>query len=603
MSNTELIITMLQCEWGQKIASSIFNKAKNIYKDLTEKEKIQWGTAFDSYLKKTFESYSKTKTLLYRDTPVDIYQFYECIFLEKNIHSQIDTSNINNILNEGNKIFITGTGGIGKTIMLKHFYLDTIKNTNLIPVLIELRKINGNDIDTFNLKKYIIDNLKKSDLKLEDKYFEYTFEEGYYIFLFDGYDEIEEKFKTLIAKEIQDFTFLYDKNYFIISSRPSNELISWNDFLELKSLYLRIEQAISLINKLNYDEKVKTKFSKALKNGLFKKYDTFASIPLLLIIMLLTFEANASIPNKLNEFYEQAFSVLFHRHDATKGMYSRDIRSKLGYEDFKKAFSYFCFRTYFESKYDFTYSEIVYYIQEINDRNLEISKIESKKFLYDLINSICVILEDGLDYRFIHRSFQEYFAAIYIRGLNDKAQKTFFSQYFLNNRKNNRNFYQILYEIQKERFLMNLLQPFIQIVEKIQKKKMEEKDCSDKKALFDIFFPNFAIVLRKDCINSITKRGIDMFNTLEDFDFLIDSQFKTTIFFHLYPNLKEKYQNNLPKKLALDDPTYGKKLWEVLEENCIGKLYNDWNNLKNLCEKYCTINKNTSNFNELLKQL
>ncbi|WP_289102025.1 hypothetical protein [uncultured Fusobacterium sp.] len=471
MSNTELIITMLQCEWGQKIASSIFNKAKNIYKDLTEKEKIQWGTAFDSYLKKTFESYSKTKTLLYRDTPVDIYQFYECIFLEKNIHSQIDTSNINNILNEGNKIFITGTGGIGKTIMLKHFYLDTIKNTNLIPVLIELRKINGNDIDTFNLKKYIIDNLKKSDLKLEDKYFEYTFEEGYYIFLFDGYDEIEEKFKTLIAKEIQGFTFLYDKNYFIISSRPSNELISWNDFLELKSLYLRIEQAISLINKLNYDEKVKTKFSKALKNGLFKKYDTFASIPLLLIIMLLTFEANASIPNKLNEFYEQAFSVLFHRHDATKGMYSRDIRSKLGYEDFKKAFSYFCFRTYFESKYDFTYSEIIHYIQEINGKNLEIPKIKNKDFLYDLMNSVCVILEEGLEYKFIHRSFQEYFAAIYIRGLSDKMQKIFFSQYFFSTLKNNENLYQILFEIQKERFIINILQPFIQIVEKKQKEE------------------------------------------------------------------------------------------------------------------------------------
>lgn len=34
----------------------------------------------------------------------------------------IDTSNVNNILDIGNKIIITGTGGIGKSMLMKHFF-------------------------------------------------------------------------------------------------------------------------------------------------------------------------------------------------------------------------------------------------------------------------------------------------------------------------------------------------------------------------------------------------------------------------------------------------------------------------------------------------
>ena len=426
---SELILKTFENPWVQGIVNKIFTKGKEFLNDLNEKEKIQWGIAFEKYLKKTNESFSKTKTLLYRDTPVDIYDFYECISLLKAGETHIDTQEINNILNEGHKILITGLGGVGKTILMKHLFLNTIKTTNLIPVLIELRRINGKTVSDFDLKKYIIDTLKDYNLNLSEKYYDYTFDEGYYVFLFDGYDEVEDKLKITLKAEISKFSLKYNKNYFIISSRPSSEFISWENFLELKSLHLNKEQAISMIKKLKYDTKVKESFCKDLENGLFENYHTFASIPLLLIIMLLTYEATATIPNKLNEFYEQAFSVLFNKHDATKGLYTREIRSKLGYESFKKAFSYFCFRTYFESKYSFSHSEISFFITKINDKKLEIPEIKSRDFLYDLMYSVCMILEDGLEYKFIHRSFQEYFAAIYIRNLSDEKQKNFFKSF------------------------------------------------------------------------------------------------------------------------------------------------------------------------------
>ena len=58
------------------------------------------------------------------------------------------------------------------------------------------------------------------------------------------------------------------------------------------------------------------------------------------------------------------------------------------------------------------------------DKNV-ILTIQSEKvddFKEDLTSSVCMLVKDGLNYRFIHRSFQEYFAAWYTCKLTDKDQ-------------------------------------------------------------------------------------------------------------------------------------------------------------------------------------
>ena len=65
------------------------------------------------------------------------------------------------------------------------------------------------------------------------------------------------------------------------------------------------------IKKLEFDEVVKDTFYKELDRTLYDKYESFASNPLLLNIMLLTFQKHASIPERLNDFYDEAFVTLF----------------------------------------------------------------------------------------------------------------------------------------------------------------------------------------------------------------------------------------------------------------------------------------------------
>ena len=403
-----------------EVIKSGWQRVKKFFKDLDAKDSIYYGNAYSDYLQNTYERNSKIKTLIYRRVPKDLYSFYECVGVQYK-NTIIDTSNVTNLLKSSNKLIITGTGGIGKSILLKHLFLNTIENTEYIPVLIELRKFNNIEPKDISLYNAIYQNLSDNGFKLEDEYYSYSLSEGGYVILLDGFDEVNREKVGKVSEEIKNFTGKYNDNRFVISSRPSDNFIGWNDFHEATACQLTKEQALSLIRKTEFDETVKNTFYNALDNELFEKYNSFASNPLLLTIMLLTFNNHASIPEKLNDFYEEAFATLFNMHDATKDCYVRDIRSSLGCEDFKMIFAYICFKSYFKGDFEFSEARLRDYIQQakekFNDRFFSVDDFQE-----DLTLSVCMLVKDGLNYRFTHRSFQEYFAAWYTCKLTDDVQ-------------------------------------------------------------------------------------------------------------------------------------------------------------------------------------
>ena len=96
-----------------------WEKVRKFFVDADAKDSIDYGDAYEEYLRNTRSKYSKIKTLIYRRVPKDLYSFYECIGVLCNRHT-IDTGNVNNLLEVGNRIIITGTGGIGKSTLFKH---------------------------------------------------------------------------------------------------------------------------------------------------------------------------------------------------------------------------------------------------------------------------------------------------------------------------------------------------------------------------------------------------------------------------------------------------------------------------------------------------
>lgn len=387
-----------------------WEKIKTYFKDLDASADIEYRTAYEDYLKNTKDKYGKIKTIIYRRERKDLYSFYEATGISY-AGQTLSSSDINNLLEIDSKILVTGAGGIGKSILFKHLFLNSMEVTNFIPVFIELRSLNTLENKELNISNLIFKTLVSNGFRLERKYFDDSLEQGAYIIFLDGFDEIHHDKKSYITKEIKVFCEMYASNQVFVSSRPSTEFIGWSDFSEFESLPLTKEQALSLINKIDFDETAKSIFSEELDKKLYKKYKSFASNPLLLTIMLLTFQKHASIPERLNDFYEEAFVTLFNVHDATKDSFVRDIRSGLSCEDFKLVFSYICFKSYFKGEYEFSETRLHELINSAKEKFKDKFSFNVDDFQEDLVHSVCMLVKEGLEYRFSHRSFQEYFSA------------------------------------------------------------------------------------------------------------------------------------------------------------------------------------------------
>ncbi len=443
---------------AKNAAGNIIKKLTKVYKDIVNKEQVDYGLAFEKYLLDAESHISMAKTILYGQVPHHLYSFFECMNV-CNRKKFIDTKNVNNLLNTGHKIIITGTGGIGKSMLMKHFFLDAIKNTVYIPILVELRGLNEYLLEDIYIENYIYNTLKIFGFKLEEEYYKYSLETGCYLILFDGYDEVKNSNSQKVTQEIIDFSNKYSDNYIVVSSRPLEEFVGWSDFEEYSTVKLDKTQALSLISKLDYDKELKDKFYKQLDEVLYDKYSSFASNPLLLTIMLMTFEERISIPDSKTDFYEQAFSILFHKHDAMKkGKYKREKSSNLGFEDFKRVFSYFCFRSFFKNQYEFTEKGVLENISRAKEKVCPFVNFRESDYLDDMTKAVCVLVHEGLNYRFSHRSFQEYFAAVYTTQLSDEEQKQFISSWLKSNSERmTTDFLDILYELQPDRFMKNIL--------------------------------------------------------------------------------------------------------------------------------------------------
>ena len=209
---------------------------------------------------------------------------------------------------------------------------------------------------------------------------------------------------------------------FVVSSRPTTQFLSYKRFTVFEIDEFTKEQSLELVDKLDfYDVEAKAKFRDDLDKRLFKSHKQFASNPLLLTIMLMTYSSIGDIPGKMHIFYAKAFETMARLHDATKGAYKRPLHTGLEPEAFAKYFAEFCARTYRAEELEFTVKTFSEYMEKVIQHRGEELKCSTRDFLLDLKDNLCIMYEEGEKYYFVHRSFQEYFAAVFFsEQMNDK---------------------------------------------------------------------------------------------------------------------------------------------------------------------------------------
>lgn len=406
------------------------------------------------------------KTILHRTNPVKLKDIYEPLFLENAEGLEAyETQSVKQLFSSTKFLTIIGEAGSGKSTLIKYLFLNTIEEKFGFPILIELRYLNEY---TGSLRDYVITEIFKlyeiGKNELIINRFLYT---GNLIFFFDGYDEIKYDKKEEIVKDIDTFIKMYNRNKYIITSRPHANIELLPLFTNFTVKPLSKKGINSMIDrqglKKDFAEKIKTTIS----NDENVNYVNFLYNPLLLSMFILTFQSYSQIPDRKSTFYRQVFEALFSRHDSESKLgFVRDKKCGLNKDGFLDILKPFSFISYFDNKIIF---EKEYFESKVNIiKTKKEIELDNEYFLYDLLVSIALLIKDGLYYTFPHRSIQEYFAASFIKNLpsaqKDIAYQKAIKFFLYNNKVNYKNFYEICLEIDSNAFKKKMILPFLRDV-------------------------------------------------------------------------------------------------------------------------------------------
>lgn len=417
----EKIVTQVLTE----LAKAAFKGAGATIKNQIDKLISAYNKDFSAYLRSTLLRCSRVKTILNRDHPVSLLDIYVTTRLRCK-DKEIDDTTMLEAIPAIKNIVVVGTAGSGKSMLMRYLYIClSEKSHGRIPLFIELRHMNA--LQLKDLVAFMYYSIATPGATLTQEQLDSGLKAGLFSIIFDGFDEIDFDLRSDIERQLLTLQVKYPENIYIVSSRPDDRFESWESFYIYRMNPMKQKEIVSLIKKLDYDKDTKNKFIKTLQDGLYNRHESFLSNPLLAIMMLITFEQFAHIPDKIHIFYEQAFDALFFKHDASKqGGYRRKSYSSLPIDDFKKCFSCFCILTYAKEKFLFTDSEAREYILKAFEYEKRTAPVES--FVKDLLESVCMLQRDGLFLTFSHRSFQEYFSAHFITKASGPAVHSLLNQ-------------------------------------------------------------------------------------------------------------------------------------------------------------------------------
>jgi len=412
-----------------------------------------FGKGVEEYLQTQHQKYAFTKTFLYRETPVDFYTIFFPVSIKKANHN-VNTDEIFKLIQNTTFLAIIGTAGSGKTMLMKHIFLNSFQEAYKIPIVIELRNLNTYEEE---FSDYIFKMILKNKISPSDGIMKRMLEEGKFIFLLDGYDEIYSDKKQKITDEIDFFIDGYSKNNFVLSSRPGANIESMPRFACYSVNPLSDTEIIRFIEKqLQYheDPEVLLKIKSVVSEN--KEYRNFLQNPLLLSMFILTYQDHPELPKTKSLFYYNVFDTLYARHDTLtkKGGFQHEKKTGLKKEDFLEFLKFFSLQSFFEGFFTFDKQ----YFEKIADKIKKYLKLDfsSDDLLYDLTVSISILIQDGIYYTFPHRSLQEYFAALCIANEGAEFKRKVYEEKFTAQlslaRGGNDNFWNMCVELDGDNF-------------------------------------------------------------------------------------------------------------------------------------------------------
>lgn len=445
---------------GKILTKPAIQAATPLFKKFSDSVSHWYNDGFLDYFAKSLKKYKEIKTLLHRQ-PTNFYDIYYPAKLQHK-NDIYNTDDISGLFNISNNITIIGDAGSGKSTLIRHLFISSLCQKFKAPIFIALRDLNE---ENSNLENFIRSNILKNKLAPSDDFLNSLLEDGDFIFFLDGYDEIKSSLKHDVTQKIENFIDKYQKNFFVLTSRPYSNIEFFKDFVNYQICDLSKKDIDAFIKQQIKESILAKRIVESLKENQHEYINTFLKNPLLLTLYIMSYSKNSSIPSNKYVFYRRVFDVLFTEHDtATKIGFEREIKTKLNQEQLENILQIFSFLTFFDTHFDFDKQYIFSKLNIIKEKNKSIT-FSNNDFLDDMKLAIGLWIEDSGIYSFSHRSMQEYFTAVYITNLEKienkiSIYKKIISLHTLDNIDLN-NFLSLCYEMDKIFFIKHYLIPVL----------------------------------------------------------------------------------------------------------------------------------------------
>lgn len=417
---------------------------------------------FEHYLKSAYERHSVVNTLVLRNSKCRLKDIYVPLTIIEENNSEeravIDGYPIE-LMKRHPKMMICDTAGMGKTTLMKRLFLSAIDDVLTIPIIVELRRIEKGST-LLDIVYGQIDSLSEA---FDHQLLLRLIQQGGFAFFFDGYDEVANEQKSTVTEDIKSLVSKAPNNTYIITSRPEVGLKTFGDFSVFTIQQLKEEEVADLLRKYDNNGEVSDILIKKLNNISYSNVKDFLRTPLLASLLFTAFDYKQKVPIRKDEFYQQVFDAYFESHDLTKdGGFVRQKKSGLNMSEFKKVLRYLgfkCLKRQFKT--EFSKAELISLLDEVQNEYSG-QRFVSEDFIKDILTAVPLFVKDGNYYRWIHKSMQEYFAAMFIHEDARNNQQTilvkmlesrWMSQYI--------NLFDIYYDIDYEGFRDSVLDKIV----------------------------------------------------------------------------------------------------------------------------------------------
>lgn len=346
------------------------------------------------------------------EKPVDLHDFfYTPSITTKNGISKIQT--LDDISTE-HSILIEATVGQGKSILMRYLALQEPKQSNRVPIFLELKNISKDK----NLEYLIKEKIEAWTNNITDEQIKYLLQSGKISLFLDAFDEISKDYVTDTLSTIENFANNYSNLKLIVSSRPEHD-IKFSSFFEAIQVnpYDSDDQK-NLIHILVDDPDARVTLINSIESST-PEIQQLLTTPLMIGLYVKKFNTDFSPPENITSFYRNIFEVVASTHDRTKGGFIRKSYSGLTQDKLEKVFERFCFECYKIDQTSFDRNEIIIILDK-SLKKLKYIECLSLQILDDFCNYLCLIARDGTNYTFIHRSIFEYYTAYFLNNLNEK---------------------------------------------------------------------------------------------------------------------------------------------------------------------------------------